>query len=474
MASFADRIYRRASVRLQHLLVSAYGLSWKRLRFGGVFQQELRHFRDRERFSADEWQGYSNEQLRSLLVLAFEHVPYYISLGQSLGFSVADLKRFTVEDLKTLPSLEKATARDAPNSLLVNGHPNRRHLVFHTSGSSGTPVPTYWLPNELQRSLALREARSCGFAGVSFKIPRATFSGRIVEPNPDSKGPFYRFNLAERQVYFSAFHLRPETAKAYVAALARHKIQWITGYSNSIYQLALMALDQHLPVPPMGAVITTSEKVTTEMRDVIERAFLTRVYEEYGTVEDLFYVCECEYGHKHINPDAGILEIVDENNIPVPPGQDGEVLATGFIRTSQPMIRYQIGDRAVMDDQPCPCGRQMPVLREVIGRIEDTVYGPDGRRVVRFHGIFVNQPHVREGQIIQEHLDQIQVKVVPKPGFGTNDEQDIVQRIHQRLASQVRVSVVCVDHIERTATGKFRAVICNLSPEELERVQSAN
>ena len=154
----------------------------------------------------------------------------------------------------------------------------------------------------------------------------------------------------------------------------------------------------------------------------------------------------------------------------VPDGGSGEVLATNFTRPSQPMIRYRVGDMAAHSDEQPRCGRGMPVLREVFGRVEETVYGLDGRRMVRFHEIFVNQPHVQEGQIIQEKLDLIRVKVVPKPGYDTDDEQDIIVRIQQRLTADTHVVVEPVKKIERTKNGKFRAVICNLSPEEWQRV----
>lgn len=463
-------VYNKSPVVMQHAIVSAYGLYWNQLRFGGDFKKEYEGFRSREYFSATEWNEYTTNRLHELLVSAFQHVPYYRVLWSGIGLKASDLQQISLNDLATLPPTEKVIARDKPLDLLIGGVPQKNHKIQHTSGSTGTPVAVYWLPNEVQRSLAVREARACHFAGVSYRMPRATFSGRIVEPNPDSKGPFYRFNWFEKQVYFSAFHLRPETVSQYVKALWRHKTQWINGYSNSIYQLASMIINQGLDAPRLRAVITTSEKVTPEMREVIERAFSTKVYEEYGTVEDLFYVCECEHGRKHINPDAGIIEIVDEYFRPVKPGEIGEVLATGFIRPSQPTIRFRIGDLAVLDGESCPCGRKMPVLQEVVGRLEDTIYGLDGRRMVRFHGIFIDQPNVREGQIVQEELDLIRVRIVPQPGFNDADRTDVIGRIQQRLSSRMRVEIDLVDSIDRTKAGKFRAVICNLDSEEIKQI----
>lgn len=86
----------------------------------------------------------------------------------------------------------------------------------------------------------------------------------------------------------------------------------------------------------------------------------------------------------------------------------------------------------------------MPVLREVLGRVEDTVYGPDGRRMAQFCSLFANQPCIRDGQIVQKQLDSLSVRAVPKPGFGPDDERDIVARIQQRLTVQMKLTVEVV------------------------------
>lgn len=464
MAGIGDKIYKRMPVPIQHAMVSLYGYHRKRLRFGGNFSDIAARYQSREKFTAEEWETYTTHKLREILVHAFMNVPHYQQVWKGI-VTKSQLEKFTREDLSALPPLEKDTARDNPHSLLVGGKPTEDQYILHTSGSSGTPVATYWTQEEHRHSMAVRQTRYKALAGVGYDNPRATFSGRIVEPDPDSRGPFYRFNLAERQVYFSAFHLGPNTVDQYIAALKRHQIQWITGYSNSIYQLAQMTIDQAIHAPRLKAVITTSEKLTPEMREIIEQAFDTTVYEEYSTVENLFFACDNEYGQMLLSPDHGIVEIVDSDFTPLEIGESGEVLATGFNRYGQPMIRYRIGDYAALSDEKPRCGREMPVIKEVSGRIEDTVYGIDGRRMVRFHGIFIDQPHVQEGQIIQERLDLIRVRIVPKDVFSEEDEIDVIGRVQQRLTDAVTVEVEVVESIPRTSSGKFQAVISKVSPE---------
>ena len=255
-------------------------------------------------------------------------MPFY-----SQTWSASDKKAAKAGRLESLPLLEKDPLRANPTQFLRNNVSRKKLLVFHTSGSTGTPIATYWTTRELRSTTALREARSTGWAGVSFNLPRATFSGRLVEPNPDSSGPYYRYNRAEKQVYFSAFHLRPDTARDYVKALHHHHVQWLTGYAVSLFILATFILEQKLELPRLKAVITTSEKLTHEMRDVMQQAYACQVFEEYSTVENVLFAHDCEKGRLHVSPDAGVIEILRPDGSPCEPGETGEVVATGLIRT---------------------------------------------------------------------------------------------------------------------------------------------
>jgi len=458
--SLADSLYARLPVWGQHLAVSLFGLYWRQLRFGPGYAQSLKEYRQREFYSLQQWQEWQREQLRPLLTACAQHVPYYCQ-----HWSEEQKQAARQGNLQALPLLEKAALRAEAKAFLRQDLRPGAVQEFFTSGSTGTPISSFYSLQEVRRALALREARSANWAGVSFSRPRATFSGRLVEPNPLSHGPFYRFNLAENQVYFSAFHLRPQNAHAYAQALERHKIEWATGYAVSFYLLAKFMLQEGVKPPSsLRAVITTSEKLTCEMRQVMEQAYGCRVYEEYSTVENAIFASECEQGRLHLSPDVSVVEILRPDGSPCSPGEIGEVVVTGLSRSYHPLIRFRLGDLAAWDETPCACGRHMPVLREVVGRVEDVVIGPDGRQMVRFHGIFAHQPHIIEGQIVQETLKQIRVRLVPAPGFDQADEREVIQRVQQRLGPEVAVSIELVSEIPRSRAGKFQAVISHLKP----------
>jgi len=98
------------------------------------------------------------------------------------------------------------------------------------------------------------------------------------------------------------------------------------------------------------------------------------------------------------------------------------------------------------------------VLREIVGRVEDVLVGLDGRKMVRFSGVFVNLPHVLAGQVIQEDFDKFIVKVITTDGFNEAETNPIHKRFDERLGP-VNVEIVRVSELERTKGGKIRAVI---------------
>ena len=173
----------------------------------------------------------------------------------------------------------------------------------------------------------------------------------------------------------------------------------------------------------------------------------------------------------HLWPEAGITEVLDGNR-QVADGQPGDLVCTGLSNPDMPLVRYRVGDRAVLPatSEPCSCGRTLPVLGSIEGRLDDVLYTLDGRVIGRLDPVFKAGIPIREAQIIQDGLDRIRVLYVPAPGFTNADREVIIARIKARLGS-VNVVLEPLPEIPRTANGKFRAVVCNLSPAEKEQAR---
>ncbi len=462
MPSIYDRIYAKSPVWIQNLGISAYGLIWQRRRFGPPFPQYVADFVTRENFTFTDWRQYQENQVRRLLKHASSHVPYYRQSYKNIFRDSKEIDTWNLDDLKNLPIVEKEVIRHAPNEFVSDLSREGRLYSYDTSGTTGTPLVVKFNDDMEKAAAAAYEARIRRWAGVHYKMSRAMIGGRIILPKTVNQPPFWRYNLAEKQLYMSAFHISPANAKHYVAALNYYRPDYLVGYASSHFFLARMICEQGLDVYQPKAVLTSSEKLTLEMRTTIEKAYRCRTYDGYSGLEACCQASECEQGKMHISPDVGVIELLDEQNNPVKNGEVGQIVATGLLNYAQPLIRYKTGDLGIISYEKCDCGREMPILVELVGRLEDTIIAPDGSETVRFHGIFVGLPHIREGQVIQESLTHIRLCLVVTADFNDEDRAVLTKRFADRLGPEVYVSLEFVDQIERTERGKFRAVISKI------------
>jgi phenylacetate-CoA ligase len=306
---------------------------------------------------------------------------------------------------------------------------------------------------------ALFEARWRRWHGVSVRSRWAILGGKLVTPVAAKAPPFWVWNSAMRQLYMSAYHLSPALLPHYLEALHRYRIEYLWGYSSALHALAEAALEL-ATVVPMKVAIANAEPLLSYQRDAIERAFDCPARETYGMAEAVCAAGECEAGQLHLWPEAGVLEVLDEEGAPVTGGAPGQFICTGLVNEDMPLIRYRVGDRGAVpkEETTCSCGRKLPVLPGLEGRCDDVLVTPDGRRVGRMDPVFKGGMPVREAQIIQVAADHIRVKVVPASGFDLRCESDLRRRVKERLGDLL-VDVEKVPEIPRGPGGKFRAVV---------------
>ncbi len=455
----SNLIYKYAPIFIQNLGISIYGYKWNKRRFGGIFNNEYKQYLNRESFTRIDWVNYKNSELKNLLNHAKKEVPYYKALFEKVNI---DVNKIDLKTLNQVPFLEKTTLRELGGKTLLSLKRERGGEFYSSSGSTGTPTKILFSSAMHQRWSAAFEARIRNWAGLSIKNARGTIGGRRVVLKAESKGPFYRYNYFEKQVYFSAYHINSANTSNYLEAMNKYKIDYMTGYAMSNYFLARFIEDNKLKAPQIKAVITSSEKLTEEMRQTFKRVYGCKTYDSYSGVEACGLISECEYGKLHISEDVGHIELIKEDGTNADLGEIGEMVCTGFLNYDQPLIRYRIGDMAKLSlNQSCKCKRNMPIIDEIIGRIEDTVIGQDGREMVRFHGIFINIPKIIEGQIIQHTLNQFEIKLVTCNQLKLDEIDIIRQRMNSQLG-KIELDINIVESIPRNNNGKFQAVISHV------------
>jgi len=175
----------------------------------------------------------------------------------------------------------------------------------------------------------------------------------------------------------------------------------------------------------MRVVFTDGEPLSQTLREKIESAFCARVFNTYGNTELCGLIQQCEHQGMHLNPDYAFLEILDKYGRPVEKGETGDLVWTGFINDSMPLLRYRIGDRgAWLTLQECPCGRKSSLVDPGVSRESDLLYAADGRvfssrSVSR---VLMGATAFRFCQFIQRQQGHVLVRAV---GTGAQAQQEL-------------------------------------------------
>jgi phenylacetate-CoA ligase len=454
-------IYNHLPSWLKNSVASLYGFRLKMIRYSKDTNNLATNALTHEKWSPDQWRIYQDGQLAKVLWHAAKYVPYYHSIWQNRR-QRGD--KSSVELLQNWPVLKKETLRAHPKAFIHEGTRLSSQVSEHTSGTTGKPLKIWMSIDAVRQWYALFEARWRGWYGLSRYDRWGILGGQLVIPISQSKPPFWVWNAGLNQLYFSSYHLVDKNIAAYLEAIQYYKLVYLWGYASSLYSIAQIATDQKLNIPSLRIVISNAEPLYNHQREVISQAFDCPVVDTYGLSEEVCAASECQYGRLHLWPEVGVTEIFhDKINIPVSPGETGRIICTGLLNSTMPLIRYEVGDRGfLLNDLDCACGRKLPILGSVEGRIDDLIITPDGKRIGRLDPVYKADLPIRESQIIQEDLHHVRVKIVPTEGFGIKDEEDIIQRIQQRLGRDIEVTTELVKKIPRTQTGKFKAVISKL------------
>jgi len=159
-----------------------------------------------------------------------------------------------------------------------------------------------------------------------------------------------------------------------------------------------------------------------------------------------------------------VVEILD-GDVPAQPGQRGEIVVTDLMNFGMPFLRYRMGDVGTLSSDECSCGRGLPMLRSVEGRVSDFLIAADGTKI---HGeyythLFYGVPGIRQFQIIQESMVEVRVRLVADEALSSDLLAPIVGEIENSLGGTTSVKVEYCDKISPTGSGKYLFTISKVS-----------
>jgi len=417
-------VYDRMPPFVRSGLTSVRGWTLARNRYAPATFRLLDELMSNERSTPPEVEQRQLKHLRRLLDLARRNCPFYERYPA--------LRLESLSDWSRLPILSRSDVRENAPAMINRAIPPRERILVATTGTTGSSLKVCYTTAIMQKNWAFRMQQFL-WAGVQPRSPRITaFGNRVVPPNRKCP-PYWIHNAAERQTFISIFHLSPATAPAYISFFKKHKGWVLEGFPSVLTILADFVLAAGQPIP-MRAIFTDGEPVHSFLREKLESAFSTRLFNTYGNTELCGLIQQCEQGGMHLNPDYAFLEVLDGDNQPVPAGETGYLVWTGLVNESMPFIRYRIGDRGGWSvTQQCACGRGSPLVDPGMTRESDLLYSADGRV---FSPRSVNQvlkgtTAFRFCQFVQQKPGQVLVRAV---GAGERAEGEL-RKVQSEIAS---------------------------------------
>ena len=415
--------------------------------------------------SRDELDALAGARLRALAMHAAEHVPYYHDLFASAGIDPSTLRN--PADLSRLPVTTKAELRPGfPSRTTAAVVPARRWQKMMTSGSSGLPFEFYW-DRRAGPLLAGTYHLWLGWAGTAIWHTRVIiaspsyFYNEVVPPHR-LRSIIGRLLLGERDVSLSADTVTPDGFRKLVERISAQGPYFIRGYPRAVAGLAAGLAEQGRPLPRNPEVVVTfAETVTPANAEAIRRAFHCRLVNYYSAWElpQMAQTCPDHPELLHVNADRLILRVVRPDGTDAAPGEVGRIVATDLANFVMPFINYSAGDHAVAGG-PCPCGRGLPTLAGIEGRVNEVIVTPSGREI---SGVALGQflafvmgiiPYVWEYQAVQVAVDAVSLRVVPTPRFDDAFRLTLERELGRFLGPNMTVTVEPVTEIPLETSGK--------------------
>ncbi|CAM3775454.1 exopolysaccharide biosynthesis protein VpsH [Aeromicrobium ponti] len=450
-----EKIYDKSPVFFQNLMVSISGYQRNMSRYGKVYYQHLKFLSEFDKWSIEKKLDFQLKELVKFIKYAVDHSKFYSKLYEGIDINSIS----SLEDLKKLPVVDKEMLRKNIDDVFTI--PHKGSVEGHTGGTTGKSLVVLFTPEDMMKRMAMLDHFKARVGFEHRKMKRATFNGKHIIPPNQVKKVFWRYNAACKQMIYSSFHLTEENIKYYVESLNKFKPLAIDGFFMSICDIAGY-IERHnieLKFTPV-AIFPTSETLTDSGRQLLERVFKCKVYDQYASSEGAPFVTECKDQELHMELTSGIFEHFEYGS--------NEVIVTSFTTHGTPLIRYRIGDSILLSDKKnqCKCGLEAPVVKEIQGRKLDFLYTAEGAKINggNVANLFKNMPNALiRAQTIQDKIDEITIKLEADRELYKAEYDDLLKDefIH-KFGKGTKIRIEHVDEIPREKSGKFRMIKNNV------------
>ena len=254
-------------------------------------------------------------------------------------------------------------------------------------------------------------------------------------------------------------------AEALLDWLASEAPGYLLTYPSIVVELAKASLRRGVRLAGLLEVRTLAEGLAPDTRALCQEAWGVPLVDMYSAEEVGYIALQCpRHEHYHVQAESLVVEILDERGQACPPGQVGRVVVTDLHNFAMPLIRYDIGDYAELGPA-CACGRGLPVLSRIAGRVRNMLVTADGKRFWPPLGSrkFIEVAPVLQHQIAQKEYDLLEARLVTARPLDASQEGRLREMILAGMPPGMRLVFRYCQEIPRGAGGKFEDFVCEVA-----------
>jgi phenylacetate-CoA ligase len=430
-----------------------------------------------ETLNATQWLSPSqmrelqDEKLRRLVRHAYRSVPYYRARMQAASLRPEDIRG--QDDLHKLPFLTKTDVRQHLHfDIMQEGVRAADILKISTSGSTGEPFVCFADRSQLEFRWAAT-LRSQEWTGYRFGDPTVRLWHQTIGMSKSQAFKEHLDAFFANRHFIPVFAMTAEGLENIVKEICEKEPVLVDGYAEAFNFLAGYLESRGSMSFRPKALMSSAQSLPPPSRALIEKAFGCRVFDKYGSREfsGIAYETDAHNGHAVV-AEGYIVEILVDGR-PAKLGEVGEVVITDLNNYCMPFIRYRIGDlaEAVDNSIPSTCGRGLPRIGEIQGRVQSIIQGTDGHFVPGTffaHALKEFDYAISRFQVVQEEVGAIKLRVVKAQRYSDATLDEIQALIRRYLGEGLRIDVVFEESIEMVRTGKHLASVSKL-PIDFQR-----
>lgn len=407
-----------------------------------------------------DFETYVKAQRNAIVLYHLENTPYYKSLGKSLR----------LDDWNSVPIMTKSDLQQTLEQRLSQGFTKANVYINKTSGSSGDPF-------------IFAKDKFCH--ALTWAVIQDRFSWFDLDFNSSKQARFYGIPLDKKEYYkerfkdilsnrlrFSVFDLGDVAFEVLLKKFNTIPFAYINGYTSAIVQFAKFLKRKEIVLkdncPSLNVCIVTSEMLFDNDKALLENQFGVAVVNEYGASELDLIAFQNTKDEWQVNSETLFVEILDENNKPLPYGEEGRIVITSLYNKAHPFIRYDIGDIGILSKQSTI---KKPILEKLVGRTNDIAILPSGKKAAGLTFYYITKTLIEDDGNVKEFVIEQLKKDTFKIKYSSNEElskektEIIKQEMERYLEPGIEIVFQREPKLARTKSGKLKQFTSHIKQE---------